>query len=231
MEASPTPDLERSPQAVLLPVLALFAVVLTIPPFAWHVKNRNLAAGTLVFWIGLINVFVFTNALLWPTDDVQHWWDGAGLCDVQVKLTWACSIGASGALAAIMRNLARVMDVDRATLVPSKAQRRRQLILDLLLCWGCPIYAMAVDYVVQCNRYYIFTVSGCTPAIDNSWLSILLIFIWAPALCLIESYFCGSCCSREGPTPADLRPQCWSSSASADIASSSRRSSAPATPT
>ncbi|KAI9849776.1 MAG: a-factor receptor [Thelocarpon superellum] len=190
MDLSLDLDFDRSPQAVLLPILAVLSVALSLPPFAWHLKNRNVAACSLIFWIILTNVFVFTNALIWPTDNLVAWWDGVGLCDVEVKLTWASSVGATGALAAIMRNLARVMDVDRATLIPTQAQRRRQLAVDLILCYGFPIYVMAVDFIVQSGRYYIFTISGCTPAVDASWPSIFLIFIWAPILCLVESYYC-----------------------------------------
>ncbi|KAI9677432.1 MAG: a-factor receptor [Caeruleum heppii] len=180
----------RSAGAVALPILALLSVVLAVPPFAWHIKNRNVAACSLIAWISLINFFVFINALIWPTDYTSRWWDGVGLCDIEVKLTWASSVGASGSLACIMRNLAKVMDVERATINPSRAQRRRNLILDLLWCFACPIYIMIADYFVQSNRYYIFTISGCTPAIDNSWVAIILVLIWAPLLCLVESYYC-----------------------------------------
>ncbi|KAI9826654.1 MAG: a-factor receptor [Thelocarpon impressellum] len=190
MGVSFRPVYGKSSEAVLLPVLAFLSIVLTVPPFAWHLKNRNVAACSLIFWVTLANVFVFVNALIWPTDDVLRWWSGVGLCDVEVKLTWACSVGASGALAGIMSNLAKVMDVDRATIIPSKSQRKRQMIVDVLWCYACPLYIVAVDYVVQTNRYYIFTVSGCTPAVDSSWLTIVLIFIWAPILCVIDSYYC-----------------------------------------
>lgn len=184
-------EFRRSPGAILLPVLAMLSIVLVLPPAAWHFKNRNVAACSLLFWITLANVFVFVNALIWPTDDISIWWNGVGLCDIEVKLTWAFSIGAAGALASIMRSLAGVMDVDRTVVRSTPAQKRRQVIIDLLWCFACPVYAMAVDYVVQSNRYYILTIAGCTPAIDSSWLSIVLIVIWAPIFCLIASYHCG----------------------------------------
>ncbi|KAI9762620.1 MAG: a-factor receptor [Chaenotheca gracillima] len=182
-------DFRPSAGAVLLPILAVLAIVLSIPPFLWHLRNRNVAACSLIFWITLANVFVFVNALIWPTDDVKYWFNGVGLCDVEVKLTWAFSVGAAASLTCIMRNLAKIMDVDRTTVIPTRAQRRRQMVVDFLWCYGCPFYLMIIDYVVQSNRYYIFTVSGCTPAVDNSWLTIVLIFIWAPLFCLLGAYY------------------------------------------
>ncbi|KAI9811963.1 MAG: a-factor receptor [Phylliscum demangeonii] len=180
----------RSPGAILLPILATLSIVLAMPPFAWHLKNRNVAACSLIFWVTLANFFAFVNSLIWPTDDVEHWWSGVGLCDVEVKLTWAFSIGASGSLACIMRNLARAIDIDRHAVLHSKAQRRRQALVDAGWCFACPVFVMAIDYLVQSNRFYIFTISGCTPAIDNSWPPVFLVFLWAPLFCLVGSCYC-----------------------------------------
>ena len=184
-------EFHRSPGAVVLPVLALLAIIFTIPPMIWHLTNRNVAACSLLFWLTLADFFLFINALIWPTDDTAHWWNGAGLCDIEVKLTWAFSVGASCSLACIMRGLARVMDVDRAAVRSTRAQRKRQAVIDLLWCFSCPLFVMAVDYIVQPNRYYILTIAGCTPAIDESWLSVVLILIWAPFFCVVASYYCG----------------------------------------
>lgn len=180
-----------SPAAVALPILASFSIVLAIPPFIWHLKNRNIAACSLIFWITLANLFVFLNALIWPTDAIETWWSGAGLCDIQVKLTHAFSVGAAGSLACIMRNLAKVMDVNNQIIRSTPAQRRRQAIVDLLWCYACPVFVMAIDYIVQPSRYYIYAVAGCIPSTDNSWLSVILLLIWAPLFCVAESYYCG----------------------------------------
>lgn len=191
LEMDAVQEYPRSMDAILLPILACLSLVLAVPPFAWHLKNRNVAACSLIFWVTLANVFVFINAMLWPTDDVQNWWNGVGLCDVEVKLTWAFSVGACGSLACIMRNLAGVLNVDRGAVMSTQAQRRRQALVDLVWCYACPIYIMAVDYVVQAGRYYIFTIAGCTPAVDNSWATVFLIFIWAPIFSVVGSYYCG----------------------------------------
>ncbi|KAI9700248.1 MAG: a-factor receptor [Candelina mexicana] len=181
----------RSPSAVALPILAALAIVSSTPPLIWHYKNRNTAACSLVFWIILVNFFNFANALIWPTDDTAHWYDGNVLCDIEVKLMGASNLGVVGALACIMRNLANVMDTDRTGLIPTRLQRRRQVAVDLLLCFGGPMYMIIIHYIVQPNRYYIFAISGCTPSYDNSWPSIVLVFIWSPILCLLDTYYCG----------------------------------------
>ncbi|KAI9768481.1 MAG: a-factor receptor [Geoglossum simile] len=129
------------------------------------------------------------NSLIWPTSDVSQWWDGAILCDIQAKLFWASYAGDSGAVAAIMRNLARVMDVDRGALVPTKFQRKREILIELSYCYAYPIFHIATHYIVQSNRYYIFQIVGCTASWDWSWPTIVLIYIWPSIFCLIGSYY------------------------------------------
>ncbi|KAI9862909.1 MAG: a-factor receptor [Trichoglossum hirsutum] len=129
------------------------------------------------------------NSLIWPTGDVSNWWDGAVLCDIQAKLFWATYSGDAGALAAIMRNLARVMDVNRGALVPTRAQRKREVIIDVSFCFAYPIFHIATHYIVQTNRYYIFQIVGCTPSWDWSWPTIVLIHIWPSIFCIIGSYY------------------------------------------
>ena len=178
-----------TPGTVAVPLLALVALTIDIPPFFWHIRNRNLAASSLVFWVFLSNLMNFINALVWPTDDVQNWWDGLVLCDIEVKLMIGATVGVVGSLACIMRNLARVLDTDRTVMSPSKAQRRRHTAIQLLFCFGGSLYLMLVHYVVQPNRYYIFAISGCTSSFDNSWPKLVLVLIWPPILCLVVVYY------------------------------------------
>src|SRR5947208_9582469 len=117
--------------AISFPTFSFLAILSLLAPFAWHVKHRNVAACSLIFWLFLINLMNFVNALIWPTDDVSRWWSGHGLCDVEAKLRWPAFVGTAGSSACIVRRLAIVMDVDRATVVTTRAQRRRNLIIDL----------------------------------------------------------------------------------------------------
>jgi pheromone a factor receptor len=180
----------RSPGAIGITVLSFLATLLCIPPFFWHVKSRNLAASALVGWILLDNLFIFMNANIWPTDNLGSWWNGSGLCDVQVKIQIAATVGVAGALACIFRSLAIVLDTDNTVLVPSTAQRRRRIAFEIFFCFLFPAYFIVIHFVVQPSRFYLFSITGCTPSFDNSWLTIVLIFIWPVILCLLGAYYC-----------------------------------------
>lgn len=185
-----------TPNAVAVPILALITLIIDTPPFVWHIRNRNLAASSLVFWVIIANLMNFINPLIWPTDDIQHWWHGQILCDIEIKLMMAINFGVVGSMLCIMRNLAKALDTEQAILSPSKAQRRRQTIIDCLFCFGGPIYVMLIHYIVQPNRYYIFAISGCTSSFDNSWPKLALVFIWPPIICLVDAYYSGMCILR-----------------------------------
>ncbi len=179
------------PAAVAIPVLALTAFMIDIPPLAWHIRSRNLAASSLVGWVMLSNLMNFINALIWPTDDTANWWEGSGLCDVEVKLMIAITFGFVGSLVCIMRNLAKVLNTKRTILSPSRAEHRTETAIACLLCFGGPIYSVAVHYIVQPSRYYVFAISGCTISYDNSWPKLVLILIWPPLLGVVVVYYSG----------------------------------------
>ena len=181
-----------SPASVAVPVLSFLTLALDIPSLAWHIKNRNLSASLLVFWIILGNLFILINSLLWPTDDLANWWHGQIWCDIQVKLTNAGSLAILGAIGSTMRNLAIALDTDKIVVSVSPAQRRRNRIIDGLLNFGLPFYMISVHYIVQPNRYYIFAISGCAPSVDSSWPTIVLIFMWPPIVCLLDAYYAGT---------------------------------------
>lgn len=180
----------RHSMAVVLPVLSFLSIAVGIPPFILLTKNRNFAASCLISWSLILNVFNIINALCWPTDDVDSWWDGSGLCDIEVKIMVAGYVGLPGSLLCIFRSLAIVLDTDRATLVPSRGQRWRNRFMDTLFCVVVPLLAMITHIVYQRSRYYLYSISGCVNNYDESWMSLALAYIWPPIICLVSGYYC-----------------------------------------
>ena len=180
--------------SIALPTLALIALALNIPPLVWHIKNRNIAACNLIVWTVIMNLCNFANAIIWPTDDVYNWSTGIVLCDIEVKLLLAATFGIPGSLACIMRILARVLNTERTTLVPTKKQRYTESIVTAMLCFGGPVYAVAIHYVVQPSRYYIMAITGCTVSLDRSWPTMALVVVWPVILLLAAAYFGSKFC-------------------------------------
>lgn len=190
MEQGQEPLLQVAPQGVLLSTLALIALLLCIPPMVWHSRNKNFPTACLIAWYIISNFYNFVNPLIWPTDDVNSWWMGYGYCDIQTKLQTGSGVGISGPLVCIFRSLARVLDSNRTSLTPSKAEKRFNLAFDVFFCIIFPVLIMLLHYVVQERRYYIYSIVGCMPAFHNSWPSFVLSLIWPAVVLIIAVFYC-----------------------------------------
>lgn len=179
--------------AVILAALSFLCVLLDTPPLIWHCRNRNIAATSLVLWILVLNLCSFVNALIWPTDDILNWWPGHGLCDIEVRLFVGSSVALPGALACIMRGLANVLDTNALVIVPGRARRVRNLAFDAAFCIIIPVLMMVVYYVAQDKRYYVWGVSGCNQSVDYSWVGVVLVFLPAPVLMIVDVYYASEC--------------------------------------
>lgn len=180
------------PAGIALALLSGITLLLDIPPFIWHINHRNAAPATLIMWLIFLNFTNVLNVILWPNDDyTPDTYHGEGVCDVETKLYVGSYVALPCAFASILRTLTRVMDPENIVLAPTKAQRLREMVIDLLITWACPIYLMAVHYVVQPNRFLLIGISGCWPSFDESWPSAVLVFMWPCIVCLIDSYYAG----------------------------------------
>lgn len=180
----------RYPLAVALPILSFISIALCSSPLILHAKNRNVPATALICWSVLLNIFNIINSLIWPNDNVDSWWDGKGLCDIEIKIMVASYVAVPGCLVGMFRALAMVMDTSRATWVPSKIQRWRNMAMDLLFCVVVPIIAMITHIVWQKSRYLLYSISGPVINLDESWVSLVLGYIWPLIICLIAGYYC-----------------------------------------
>ncbi|KAK6008830.1 hypothetical protein QM012_000733 [Aureobasidium pullulans] len=177
------------PQGVLLAVLAPLFLILNFPPLIWHLRNRNLAAVCMVFWIMLMNFLSIINVIIWPYIDMRDMYDGQGLCDVEVKLLGGRITGLNSALLCLLRALAAVLNTDKTLLGPSKAQKRRNTAIELAWCVGLPLLTMVLQYIVQFNRFALIGVSGCQLMSYNSRVSFVLIYL-APIITNAVAVYC-----------------------------------------
>ncbi|GAM86697.1 hypothetical protein ANO11243_047160 [Dothideomycetidae sp. 11243] len=188
--ASPSVNLVSAyPLAVVQAVLAAVVVCLDIPPLIWHAKQRNFAPVVLILYILLLNFANFVNAIVWPNDDLSRWFSGVGLCDIEARLAVAGSTALPAATLCILRKLANVMDTKHMIVSPTRAQKRRALLIEILLCIGIPVLSMALHFIVQPLRYIVYGISGCTPAMSSTWLSIAFIVLPPLLLTLVDVYY------------------------------------------
>lgn len=138
-----------------------------------------------------MNFFNFINPLIWPRDNIDQWFNGYGLCDIEVRIFVGLSVGLPSCTAMILRKLAKVMDTRSIRVSIDRNKRIRENVLELLWCWGYPVVMILVYYVVQPLRYFIHGISGCVVAYNLSWVSIVLGAMWPPITVVVAAYYGG----------------------------------------
>lgn len=186
-----SPDAPISTQAIVLPIFAFPAWILCILPMGWHFSQRNIAAGSLIVWILLNNFFNSINPLIWPRDNLMNWWDGHVWCDINTRIQIGSTVGLGASTAMIVRKLAKVMDTRKITVSSSKNSIIKERILEIFVCWGCPLILILVYYVVQPIRYLLYGIIGCISAYDTSWPSMVLSIMWGPISMCAAAYYAG----------------------------------------
>ncbi|KAF3480741.1 a-pheromone receptor PreA [Arthroderma uncinatum] len=141
-------------------------------------------------WILSQNLFNFINPLIWPDDDVSSWWMGYGYCDIQSKLITGAGVGIAGPLVCIFRSLAKVLDTERTTLIPSKGDRRWNMAFEVIYCIVIPVVIMVLHFIIQENRFYIYSIVGCMPSYHSSWVSFVVGYIWPPIILIVACFYC-----------------------------------------
>lgn len=177
--------------AYILPIISLISIIILIVPFIFHFRARNTGACALIGYLCVFNLMVFINVLIWPDDNFVNWWDGAVLCDIEVKIHWPITVGVAASTMAITRSLAIVLDVENGVLHPSRAQKRRKVLIDLAICFAVPILIVGLHHIVHNRRYLIVAIGGCTDSYSSSWPTILIIFIWPLVFVIINVFYAG----------------------------------------
>jgi pheromone a factor receptor len=182
--------------AIIFPLLAFPSWILCIPPLVWHFSQRNVAAGSLILWVILLNLFNSINPLIWPRDNLTEWWSGSIWCDINVRVQIGAQVGMVASIAMILRKLAIVMDTRNMTVSCNRGSRIRSQILEFAWCCGYPFALIIVYYTVQSIRYFIYAIEGCISGYHVSWASVVLGAMWAPLTMVAGVYYAGLCLYR-----------------------------------
>lgn len=183
-------NMQYSSYSLVFSILAVIACLACIPPLMVHTRAKNVAAIILTVGVIIMCFFNALNALLWPTAAQDAWWDGKILCDIEAKLYFGQAVSFNGVLVCLFRHIASILDTQRISLGHSRRQHMVTITVDIGLCIVLPCIVMAAHCLVSPQRYWIRTIAGCTPSLDSSWPSLVLIYLWPITLCLAACVYC-----------------------------------------
>ncbi|KAI5309422.1 a-factor receptor [Ascosphaera atra] len=179
-----------SAQGKLVLAISLIGLPLCIPPLILHYRHRNFPAIILVTIALLDDLVRVVNALLWPTDNVTKWWNGRGLCDVEVHYLAFATPCMGGCLTCILTSLAQALNPRKRTVGASKTQRRWKRAYEVTWCVVLPGIATVMMYFAQDVRYVILGIEGCAASYQQSIATLFLVQIWPFLFLLPALFFC-----------------------------------------
>ncbi|QLG75025.1 hypothetical protein HG535_0H03520 [Zygotorulaspora mrakii] len=156
--------------------LCATAVVLLIPPLAWHSQSKNIPAIILITWLLLMDVTFLISAAIWSGEEFATRWSGKGWCDIITKLQVGANVGIACAVTTIVSNLHIVLKAD--SVIP-EVNSWKKICRDLVMCLATPITVMALSYIVQLSRFGIGRYYGCTNLLSPTWVTTVLYTMWA----------------------------------------------------
>ncbi|KAI0389911.1 pheromone A receptor-domain-containing protein [Xylariaceae sp. FL0594] len=148
-------------------ICAIVGILLCWVPFRLLLRNGEFASVVLIVDVVIMNIMTIVNASIWPTDDWRGWWDGRGLCDVEVYITAPLETMYAACVFTIMFNLAQQMRLKRAS--ADRAAWSRRNLIQAAIIFPIPAVQIVFTYFDLAQRYIIGAVAGCIAIYDTSW--------------------------------------------------------------
>ncbi|KAJ6780705.1 hypothetical protein PWT90_02313 [Aphanocladium album] len=157
-------------------ILGIIANLVCLVPLRLLYRNGEFAAVVFIIVVEIKNIFTILMALIWRTDDMESWWPGYGLCDIQQFVYNGCAGIYVTCLLAIMRNLAHQVGILRANPLTVREKRRRNFIQALII-FPLPIVQLAFTWPLAAQRYMVGTLMGCSWVPSSTWPYLLFFVI------------------------------------------------------
>lgn len=126
----------------------------------------------------------------WHSGDSTTWWNGAGWCDIDVRMSMAISVGVVATQCVINYNLLNMLRA-RPQLVYRYLAAKR-ILIELTCCLALPIINLAVSTFFMNARYFLTQDLGCSASMDSAVATIIVYLMWFPilgAVCLFTLIF------------------------------------------
>jgi len=161
-----------APPNYVFTIFAFVGFFLSLIKFPTQFHAWNVGIHLYLAWVGLECLFLGINSIIWNHNTV-NW--APVWCDITTRFIVGFSIAIPATVLCINRRL--YLLASPTTRVPSQADKKREIIIDLCIGIGLPVIIMILQYFVQFARYVIIEDYGCSVALLPTWVSLLVISI------------------------------------------------------
>ncbi|KAI0250459.1 STE3-like pheromone receptor, partial [Lactifluus subvellereus] len=175
----------QPPPNELYTVFSFIGFVMCAIPMYWHLKARNTGTCLYMAWTGLGCLIQCINSIIWNKNMVNR---APVYCDIATRIQVGLNAAIPACSLCINRRLYKISTVQ--TSMATRAGKRREVIIDLLIGLGIPILQMAAQYVVSGRRYVILEDYGPILHTVLRTPSLPLFWAWPVAIGCVSLVYC-----------------------------------------
>ncbi|KAI0250465.1 pheromone A receptor-domain-containing protein [Lactifluus subvellereus] len=139
------------PPNQLYTVFSFIGFVMCAIPMYWHLKAQNIGTCLYMAWTGLGCLIQCVNSIMWNKNMVNR---APVYCDIVARIQAGHNAAIPACSLCINRRLYKISTAQ--TSIVTRAEKRREVIIELLIGLGIPILQIVAQYVVSGRRYVIY---------------------------------------------------------------------------
>jgi len=165
-------------------VFSALGFFLSVIPLYWHLESWNVGTCMYMIWTALACLIHFVGSVVWSNNAINWapvWCDISSRIQIGVAVAWpACAL-------CIIRRLYYIASPSAVT--KTRAEKRREMIIDLLITIGLPVLDMLLELIVSGHRFNIYEGYGCGPATWDTHLAYVLVWSWPLIIATISATY------------------------------------------
>jgi pheromone a factor receptor len=156
--------------------------ILSVVPLYWHLESWNVGTCMYMIWTALACLVHFVDSIVWSGNAI-NW--APVWCDIAVRIKVAVAVAWPACGLCIIRRLYYI--ASPTTVTTTRTEKRREMIVDLLITIGIPVLQMLAELIVAGHRFNIYEDFGCGPATWTTHLAFVLVWSWPLILGVISA--------------------------------------------
>ncbi|KAF8259095.1 GPCR fungal pheromone mating factor [Lactarius quietus] len=169
----------------LYSAFSFIGFVLCAIPFYWHLEAWNTGTCLYMFWVGIGCLIQCINSIIWNNNMILKY---AVYCEIVIRFQAALNVAIAACSLCINRRLYKIATT-KVVMVTS-SDKRRAVIVDLLIGLGIPILQIVTQYIVSDYRFNIVEDFGPYLSVSLVYPAIPLFYAWPLVIGTVSFGYC-----------------------------------------
>jgi len=159
--------------------------VLCAIPFYWHLEAWNTGTCLYMAWTGIGCLVQCINSIVWNHNMIIR---AKVYCDIVTRIQVGVTVAIPACSLCINRRLYNITNVKVVRISPE--EKRRAIVVDLLIGIGIPILEVIAHYIVSGHRFNLYEDFGPAYAVVLMPPTFVLIYAWPVAIGCVSLVYC-----------------------------------------